>query len=114
MNVGNKIKITAETIHKQNGVNENILKELALIGEQSKELFEKLLMEMMINIINKRLSFDDTLLNLCWGIASIDNKNPLKSDLWNAIASQCGSIVQNGNKQEWYWFKKLLLPSTVS
>ena len=113
VNIGNEIKITAETIHKQNGINQNILNELSLIGKQSKELFEKLLMELMLNIINKRLSFDDTLLNLCWEIASRDGQNPLKSELWKTISMQCELIIKNGIKRDWYWFQKILLPSTV-
>ena len=71
-------------------------------------------MELMINIINKRLSFDDNLLNLCWSIICRDNEGPLKSDLWNAISNQANSIIQNGSKRDWYWLKKCLLPSTVN
>eukprot|EP01084_Bolivina_argentea_P136793 240929_1 len=59
LNIGNEIKNTSETMHKQNGTNNNILNELSLIGEQSKELFEKILMELMINIITKKLLFSD-------------------------------------------------------
>ena len=41
-------------------------------------------------------------------------KDPLKSDLWMAIKNQCREIVRNGNKRDWYWFKKVLLPSKVN
>ena len=112
-NVGNDIKNTAENIYKQNGIIDNILKELTEIGEQSKGLFEKILMELMINIINKRLSFSDNLLNLCWNISCRGNKDPLSSELWKAISSQSTAIIQNGSKRDWYWLKKCLLPSTV-
>eukprot|EP01084_Bolivina_argentea_P070309 127824_1 len=103
----------AETVHKQDGIIDNILSELVMIGKQSKELFEKTLMELMINIINKRLVFDDNLLNLCWKIASRNNKNPLQSELWNVISTQCNNIIQNGSSRDWYWLKKVLLPSTI-
>ena len=112
-NIGNDIKLTAETMHKQYGVIDNILNELTEIGQQSKELFEKILMELMINIVNKRLSFSDNLLNLCWKIACRDNKDPLSSDLWKTISAQSNSIIQSGNKRDWYWLKNCLLPSTV-
>ena len=90
-----------------------MLEQLSEIGKQSKELFEKTLMELMINIISKRLSFSDNLLNLCWRIVSRDGKDPLKSELWNAISTQCNAIVQNGSKRDWYWLKKCVLPSSV-
>ena len=112
-NIGNNIKNTAENIYKQNGIIDNILNELAQIGQQTKELFEKILMEIMINIINKRLSFSDNLLNLCWNISCRDNKDPLSSDLWKAISTQSNAIIQNGSKRDWFWLKKCLLPSTV-
>ena len=50
--VGNDIKNTAENIHKQDGIIDNILNEL-------------IEMELMINITNNRLSFDNDSLNLC-------------------------------------------------
>eukprot|EP01084_Bolivina_argentea_P294563 506867_1 len=68
VNIGNEIKNITDKIHKQTGINENISNELSLIGVQSKELFEKILMELMINIISKKLVFSDNLLNLCWNI----------------------------------------------
>ena len=92
----------AEDIHSQNGIIDNILSQLSIIGEQSKELFEKILMELMINIINEKLSFDDNLLNLCWKITTRDGKNPLLSELWNAISTQCNAIIQNGSKRDWF------------
>merc|ERR1712003_353194 len=99
VNIGNEIKNTANIVHQQNGINTNLEKELSLIGEQSKELFEKILMELMINIIRKRLSFCDNLLNYCWNIVSRKN-DPLSSDLWKAITSTCSDIIQNGTKRD--------------
>ena len=75
------VRDASEEIHKQNGIIDNILNELESIGEQSKEIFEKILMEVMVNILNKKLSFSDDILNLCWRIASRDGKNPLKSEV---------------------------------
>eukprot|EP01083_Nonionella_stella_P078905 216203_1 len=112
VSIGNDIKNTANTIHKQDGINDNILNELSLIGAQSKNLFEKILMEIMINIINKRLSFSDTLMHLCWSIAS-RQMDPLKSDLWKALSSTCSDIIQNGGKRDWYFLKKCVISSTL-
>merc|ERR1712244_95768 len=102
VNIGNEIKNISNTINQQNGINDNIINELLLIGEQSKELFEKIMMELMINTIHKRLSFSDTLLSLCWNIATRDNKDPLSSDLWKSISSTCSDIIQNGRKRDWF------------
>ena len=110
---GNEIRMTAGTMHKQNGIIDNILTELSLIGKQSKDLFEKILLELMINIINKRSAFSDNLLNLCWKIISRDGKDPLDSELWDALKTQCNQVIQNGNKRDWYWLKTCVIPSTV-
>eukprot|EP01084_Bolivina_argentea_P177238 306533_1 len=64
-NIGDRVRSAAFDINKQNGINENILTELGIIGTQTKEIFEKTLLEVMINIINKRKAFCDNLLNLC-------------------------------------------------
>merc|ERR1712154_451103 len=99
VNIGNEIKNTTNIIHQQNGINNNIFSELSLIGEQSKELFEKILMELMINTINKRLSFSDNLLNYCWNIASRQNNNALSSDLWKAITSTAPILYKTERKE---------------
>ena len=70
-------------------------------------------MELMIRIINKRLLFSDTILNLCWEIVSRDGKDPLKSEIWKAMKTQCNEIIQLGDKRDWYWLQKVLIPSTV-
>ena len=112
-NTGNEIRDISKDIIKQQGINANITHELTVIGAQSKELYEKILLELMINLINKRILFSDTMMNLCWNICCRDNANPLQSELWKSIAKQCNDIIQNGSKRDWYWLKKVLLPSTV-
>eukprot|EP01084_Bolivina_argentea_P294564 506869_1 len=66
-NVGKRVADTAFDIRKQDGINENILNQLALYKNvQRKKLFKDTLIDLMINIINKKLSFSDDLLSLCW------------------------------------------------
>eukprot|EP01083_Nonionella_stella_P152319 488036_1 len=113
LSLGNEVKHLAETIHRQNGINHNISNELQSIGDQSKDLFEKTLMEIMVTIINKKLSFSDQLLSQCWDIACRDGKDPLSSDLWNVISSTCSAIITSGDKRDWFWFKTCILPSTL-
>eukprot|EP01084_Bolivina_argentea_P070308 127823_1 len=113
LNVGTEIKNTAQTIHEQNGIIENIVNGLQLIGQQSKDLFEKILLELMTNLINEKLIFSDNLLNVCWNIICRDDKDPLSSDLWKIISTQCKNIIENGNQRDWFWLKKCLLTSTI-
>ena len=113
VNVGNEIKDLSNDIIKQNGINENILNQLSSLDKQKKETFIQILQELMVNVINKRQSFSDQLLNLCWDICMRDGKNPLKSELWKALKNQCAEIIKNGSKRDWFWMKQLVLPSTV-
>eukprot|EP01083_Nonionella_stella_P031595 86541_1 len=113
LSLGNEVKRFADTIHRQNGINHNITNELRLIGDQSSDLFEKTLMEIMINTITKKQSFSDQLLSYCWAIACRNGQDPLSSDLWNVISSTCSDIIRNRDKRDWFWFKTCILPSTV-
>ena len=100
-------------MHRQNSVIENVLTALGEIGDQSKELFEKAIMELTIIVINKREIFSDILLNLCWQLATRDGQDGLQSELWNAMKTQCKKIIEKGDKRDWYWLQKVLMPSTV-
>eukprot|EP01084_Bolivina_argentea_P142419 250206_1 len=108
-NIGDRIRETAFVMDKQKGINENILSELRLIGKHNKQLFENTLLEIMVNIIDKKLAFSDHLLNLCFDI----NKNILKSELWMQIKKTCKQIIENGNKRDWYWMREYIVPSTI-
>ena len=115
MNVesGNEIQSIADNVHRQNGINDGILQGLRLIGEQSKNLFEEILMELIINLILKRVTFSDHLLVYVWNIAKNRHDNVLDSDLWKAISNSCSQIVTNGNFKDWMWLKLCLLPSMI-
>ena len=103
MNVesGNEIHSVADNVHRQNGINDGISQGLRLIGEQSKNLFEEILMELIINLILKRVTFSDHLLVYVWNIAKHRHENVLDSDLWKAISNSCSQIVTNGNFKDW-------------
>ena len=113
VSVGADIKHTAEAIHKQNGIIDNILNGLQEIGPMSKQVFEKTMLELMIKTISKKAAFSDNLLNFCWNYVCRDNQDPLLSELWDTISTVCKDIIKNGDKRNWYWLKKCLLPSTV-
>eukprot|EP01083_Nonionella_stella_P075654 205728_1 len=109
---GNKIKEIANAMNKQKGINQNVRRQLADIGQETRTIFESAVVTITINLINQKLSFDDTLLNMAWDIACND-ANPLSSDLWKSIALTCTDIFHNGNARDWYWFKAFVLPSTI-
>ena len=109
---GDRIKNMSQEILKQNAIIENILNELSSIGQQSKDLYIKILKEIMINILKKKLVFSDDLLSLCWKIET-ENGNESKSELWITIKTVCQDIIKGHSKRDWYWLKQCLLPSNV-
>ena len=111
-NIGDRIKYISQSILKQNGVIQSIMSELALIGETSKDLFVKILKEIMINLITKKLVFSDDLLNLCWKLES-EKGDPLDSELWVTIRKTCAEIINGDSVRDWFWMKQCLLPSNV-
>ena len=111
-NIRDKIEDITSKINQQNGIIENIMNELDNIGEQSKEIFNKIITEMMINIIQKKLIFSDDLLGLSWKIES-NKGDPLQSEIWKTISKTCSDIIKNKNKRDWYWLKTYMLPSKV-
>ena len=114
-NVGDRIKNISQSMLKQNSIIQNIIDELELIGEQSKDIFIKILKEITLNLITKKLVFSDDLLNLCWKIETENiNVNELKkSELWRTIDKTCRDIIDGTSKKDWFWMKQCLLPSNV-
>ena len=96
---------------KQNGIISNILNEMnnVIKDKNEKNKFMDTLTKIMCNIIEKKLSFSDDLLNLCW----IYNKNTDSNDLFKVLMKTCNDIIENENKKEWYFFKTFILTSNV-
>ena len=111
-NIKDKIENVTSGMNQQNGIIENIMNEVNNIGQQSKEIFEKVVIEMMINIIQKKLIFSDDLLGLCWKIEA-NKGDPLESEIWKAIKTTCSEILKGQNKRDWYWLKTYMIPSKV-
>eukprot|EP00484_Ammonia_sp_Unknown_P023840 CAMPEP_0197035692 /NCGR_PEP_ID=MMETSP1384-20130603/13408_1 /TAXON_ID=29189 /ORGANISM="Ammonia sp." /LENGTH=1045 /DNA_ID=CAMNT_0042465783 /DNA_START=126 /DNA_END=3263 /DNA_ORIENTATION=- len=112
-NAGNEVQGTADLMLKQAGINENILTALREIGEETMAIFSKTLLELMIRSISKKDSFSDDMLNLCWCILQRNGEDPLLSEFWLTIKRTCSDIVRDGNKEDWYWLKQCVLPSTI-
>eukprot|EP01084_Bolivina_argentea_P136560 240502_1 len=126
-NMGDSILNTAHTINKQKGIIENILKQLNIYVKR-KKIFKDTVIDLMISILESKLTFSDDLLNLAWEFSCGDtyhlNKpndirnsakitNPLSTKLWKSIKKTCAEVIQHGTKRDWYWFKKFILPSTI-
>eukprot|EP01083_Nonionella_stella_P009791 28053_1 len=112
-NISDRITDTADIMTRQKGITHNILTGLTEIGQQSKDLFQKTLLELMIITINKKAAFSDDLLNVCWELVCESNPNPLSSDLWQALSTTCQSIIEGRNKTDWFWFRNCVLQSTI-
>ena len=113
-NLSDKVENISLNINKQNGIISNIVKELNTIENKSEvKIFEKLVIDILCNIINNKLSFSDDLLNLAWALECKNNKNPFETKLWHAISNTSSDVIQRGNKQDWYWFRNFILPSNV-
>ena len=115
MNVeaGNDIKVIAERIHQQNGINECVNAELIKIGKNSKKIYESTLMVVIIRLITNRKTFADDQLVYAFNMAMRQNEDILSSKLWLTIRTTCSKIVKNGTKRDWMWLKLCLLPSTI-
>ena len=111
-----EIKENAFKINKQNGIINNILEQLSNYDETTRTFFKDTLIDIMRNIISKKLAFSDLLLNLCCKFIQqndIDDNKIEESKLFNTILSTCTQIINQGNKRDWYWLEKFILPSTV-
>ena len=96
-----------------------------------------MLTEIVINLIRKKLSFPDFLLNLfaifdflsvwidynliacplctfrCWRLELQKGDDPLQSELWHCIEQTCSGIIARRNKRDWTWLKSCIIPSKI-
>ena len=115
-NVSDRVKTISYDINKQNGIAANIINELNDIVKDAhqQQFFQDTLMQILCNLIGKRLSFSDDILNLCWfWECQKEDSDPFASKLWQVIHKTSNDVIQNGSKRDWWWFKKFLLSSTV-
>ena len=106
-----KLKENAFAINKQGGISENINNFLSKYDETTSSFFKDILIDIMTNIIKSKLAFSDLLLNMCWKWEQNETKSDNK--LNKIIMQTCTDIINNGNKRDWYWMEKFVLPSTV-
>ena len=88
--------------------------ELAEIKKQNLELsFNQTVILVVTNLIKKKLSFSDFMLSLAWRMIEDDNKKPEESELFQTIMDTAEAIVNEKDKRDWYWMKKVMLGSHV-
>ena len=109
---GERIQNMSQSIIQQNSIIENMLNELSLIGEQSKEIYIKSTQEMIMNLMMKRLVFSDDLLVLCWRVEA-EKGDPLQSELWKTIERVCKEIIDSKSKRDWFFLKQCIPTSNV-
>ena len=120
-NVSDDVQNIAFNMNKQNGIIDNVINELNNVikdkNEQNK--FMATLTRIICNIITKKLSFSDDLLNLCWIYNNTgtskhnENYSNKRNNLWIALMNTCNDIIENGNKKDWYYFQTFILASNV-
>eukprot|EP01084_Bolivina_argentea_P303052 523169_1 len=111
--IGERIKTVSFSMNKQTGIIENIEKGLKLIGPQSKQIFMKTCIELMVSIISQKLSFSDDLLMLCWKYQQEMYTDITQSELYQTIRKVCRDIIGKKVKRDWFWFLKCIIPSNI-
>ena len=118
-NVSDRVQNTAFSMNKQNGITENIINEMnnVIKDKNEKDKFVQTLTKILTNIIKKKLSFSDDLLNLCWIYGCNNSSNggnsTMSDDLSQTLLDTCNNIIANGNEKDWYYFKTFILASNV-
>merc|ERR1712228_253669 len=64
-------------------------------------------------LIDKKRSFPDFFLSLCWKMMEADYEEPQESNLFKVIMATCEDIINEKNKRDWYWMKQIMLKSHV-
>eukprot|EP01083_Nonionella_stella_P267754 904665_1 len=103
-------------------------------ARQDEEVIFDGIVDIMIDVINKRQAFSDDILNLALDYSikkalkslngtgegdanneEIDRDTVIATDLWQCIYNTCIEIITNKKhkKLEWFWLKTYLLSSTI-
>ena len=111
-NVSDNVQNIAYNINKQNGIIENILNEMKNVinDENDQNEYMNTLTKILCNIIGKKLSFSDDLLNLC---CMYNNNSNTNNNIRDRLMETCKDIIENGNKKDWYYFQTFILNSNV-
>ena len=91
--------------------------ELAIIENDENEqklTFNETMIKVTTNLIAKKKSFCDFMLSLSWRMIEKEGQQrPEDSDLFKTIMETSEAIVNEKDKRDWYWMKKVMLDSHV-
>ena len=113
-NIGERIKEKANELNREYGIIEAFIDELSQIGEQTAEIFKKTLIEIMTSLIQKKKVFADIMLSLCLKIIESEQQFEDSELFKDAIIKSSTNIIQAIDKRDWFWMKRVMIPSTVS
>ena len=103
--------------YSEDGQIENVMAELAIIenDESDEKLsFNETMIKVTTNLIAKKKSFCDFMLSLSWRmIENGGNVRPEQSELFATILKTSEAIVNEKDKRDWHWMKKVMLDSHV-
>eukprot|EP01083_Nonionella_stella_P256747 879597_1 len=111
-NTGERIREKADDLNKQNGIFENMMNEMGMYDDTTREFFEDTFLDLMNKILRKKLIFSDDCLCLAWKIEA-KRGNVFESELWKNLTTLCTQIIQNGDKQDWCFMKTCIIPSNL-
>eukprot|EP01083_Nonionella_stella_P107746 312448_1 len=111
-NTGERIREKADGLSEQSGIVENIMNEIEAYDDTTREFFEDTLLDLMNKILRKKRIFSDDWLCLAWKIEA-KRGNVFESELWKNITAVCAQIIQNGDKQDWFFMKTCIITSNV-
>eukprot|EP01084_Bolivina_argentea_P318162 551712_1 len=68
----------------------------------------------LCDLIQNKMVFSDDMLSLCWNYTIYKyKKQALNSKLWTVIITSCIDVIEHRDSNNWYWFKKYMLKSTI-
>eukprot|EP01083_Nonionella_stella_P256748 879599_1 len=111
-NTGERIREKADDLNKQNGIFENMMNEMGMYDDTTREFFEDTFLDLMNKILRKKLIFSDDCLCLAWKIEA-KRGNVFESELWRNITTVCREIIQSSDKRDWFFMKTCIIPSNL-
>ena len=95
----------------------NVMNELdEMKKEESYERlsFNEKMIKVTTRLIQKKKSFCDFMLSLSWRMIEVDGTvKPEESELFATIMATSEDIVNQKDKRDWHWMKKVMLDSHV-
>eukprot|EP01083_Nonionella_stella_P047468 127010_1 len=105
----------ARNIVRQQQITNAVMIQLLQSDTKQQQLFQNILIEVIVKVINEKIPFPSDVLSLCFEFIRNDKQSSsiLGSKLWKAIKKASQSIIHNGTDTDWVWFNSFLASSTI-